>query len=268
MTSQELSKKTFKFLCWSCGSSLEYAIKDANNLAKRPKKVCTKCKKVCYLSIEIVDGQLEVHPKTKYKTKEGAHPTPSTPSHNSIPPNRFNSAPSMPYNIYRDINIKALLKSWSITQLLKDSRSAGKGADILMNEVFIEQGEQIHGIYWTSDTPPYQRPEFMYEHQELAMNLMDIGHLLWQASRQLAGKTTAGLLKDCEDMIFNPNYTVALVAPTVPLATEVLFKFLYNPIKKDGKMYRFYDMLKPYLLSEPNQLGFRLKNGSRLMILS
>lgn len=155
-----------------------------------------------------------------------------------------------------------------IDAIYTKSRAATKALEILTREEFLEQGEVIHNVYWTSDIPPYKRPAFMYPHQVQAMSLMDTGHLLWQASRQLAGKTTATFLKDVEDMLEEPNVLVALVAPTVPLAVEVLFKFLYDPIKVEGESTRFYDILKPYFLKEPNQLGFTLKNGSRLKIFS
>lgn len=149
-----------------------------------------------------------------------------------------------------------------------ESRILTEAIRLLSKEEFIQQGEIIDGIYWTSETPPYKRPDFIYDHQNLAMKLMKLGHLLWQASRQLAGKTTAGLLMDFEDMLEYPGYTVALVAPTVPLASELLTKFFNSTIRHEGKSYRFYTMLKPYLLKDPNQLGFILKNGSRLLILS
>lgn len=149
-----------------------------------------------------------------------------------------------------------------------EPRILGKAIDLLSKEEFIEQGEVIDGVFWTSETPPYERPPFLYPHQKVAMKLMDLGHLLWQASRQLAGKTTCGLIKDFEDMLENPHYTVALIAPTVPLAVEVLFKFLYTPIKYQGKSYTGYSMIKPYLIKRPNQNGFMLKNDSRLMIIS
>ncbi len=207
--------------------------------------------------------------KKKNNTQKNIEkPNSMTPGDAGSTHGSLHSTRENPYPDYRHINVKGLLKDWAIHQLFNDSRAASRAADILINPEFIEQGDVIHGVYWTSETPPYERPDFLYDHQQMAMSLMETAHLLWQASRQLAGKTTATLLKDCEDMIFNPNYTVALVAPTVPLAVEVLFKFLYNPIKHEGKTYRFYDLLKPYLLGKPNQLGFRLKNGSRLMILS
>ena len=148
------------------------------------------------------------------------------------------------------------------------SKILTKAVDLLSKEEFLDQGTIADGVYWTSDTPPYERPKFLYDHQKVAMKLMDLGHLLWQASRQLAGKTTAGLAKDFEDMLEEPNYTVALVAPTVPLAVEVLYKWLYTPIKFEGKIYTFYNLIKPYLLKRPNQNGFMLKNNSRLMIIS
>ncbi|HEC40949.1 hypothetical protein LCGC14_0889120 [marine sediment metagenome] len=147
-------------------------------------------------------------------------------------------------------------------------RILGKAIDLLSKEDFIDQGVIKHGVYWTSDTPPYERPEYLYPHQEVAMRVMDLAHMLWQASRQLGGKSTATLLKDFEDMLYTPDYTVALVAPSVPLATELLTKFLHQPIKWKGKKYKFYDLLFPYFLGKPNQLGFKLKNGSRLIIVS
>jgi len=178
---------------------------------------------------------------------------------------------------------RAILKKMSIKAKLKllgesvvddylltgsEPRVLGKAIDLLCKEEFIMQGEIIHDIFWTSETPPYKRPEFLYDHQLFAMNLMSLGHLLWQASRQLAGKTTVGLLMDFEDMLLTRDFTVALVAPTVPLAAELLTKFFNSTIRYEGESYRFYDLLKPYLLKDPNQMGFALKNGSRLLILS
>jgi len=174
----------------------------------------------------------------------------------------------------RKLSIKDKLKmagEKAIDKYLLDnveSRILGKAMDLLCKEEFLMQGEIIHDMVWPADLEPYSRPEFMFDHQLFAMNLMDLGHLLWQASRQLAGKTTAGLLKDCEDMMENRNYTIALVAPTVPLATELMMKFFNSTIMYEGKVYNFYNLLKPYLLKKPNQLGFQFKNGSRLMILS
>ncbi len=161
---------------------------------------------------------------------------------------------------------ETVLNSFILTG--KESRILGKVMDLLSKEEFIDQGEIVDGVYWTSDTPPYERPPFLYDHQLFAMKLMALAHILWQASRQLAGKTTAVLNMDFEEMLENPHYTVALVAPTVPLAVEVLFKFLYTPIKYQGKSYTYYNIMKPYLLKKPNQNGFILKNDSRLMIIS
>jgi len=175
------------------------------------------------------------------------------------------------------MSIKAKLKLLGETAIDEflltgtEPRILGKAIDLLSKEEFIEQGEIIDGVFWTSEIPPYGRDEscpFLYAHQKVALKLMALGHLLWQASRQLAGKTTAGLLKDFEEMLETPHYTQALVAPTVPLAVEVLFKFLYTPIKYQGKSYTFYNIIKPYLLKRPNQNGFMLKNDSRLMIIS
>lgn len=184
--------------------------------------------------------------------------------------NNYSSTSPPPSSIpnYEHENIKNLVMNFCIHALKHNTRAATKALDVLTREEFIEQGEIVNNVYWTSTTPPYKRPSFLYPHQVKAMSLMEISHLLWQASRQLAGKTTATFLKDFEDMLETPNTLVALVAPTVPLAVEVLFKFLYDPLKKAPGQPRFYDILKPYFLKEPNQLGFTLKNGSRLQIIS
>ena len=178
------------------------------------------------------------------------------------------TSPLLDPNYYSNVNIKTLLKNSAIDEVIKNLRYKAKAWDILSREEFIQQGEIVNNIYWTSDTPPYKRPDFLYPQQTQAMALMEFTHLLWQASRQLAGKTTAAFLKDFEDMLENPNTVIGLVAPTVPLAVEVLFKFLYDPLKTVPGKPRFYDLLKPYFLKDPNQLGFALKNRSRLNIIS
>jgi len=199
---------------------------------------------------------------SKRNAKKGGGP--------STPP----TTPTVTPELLASMSIKSKLKMLGEVALDdylltgNQSRILPKAIDLLSKEEFIDQGEIIDGIFWTSEIPPYERPPFLYTHQKVAMRLMGMGHLLWQASRQLAGKTTCGLNKDFEDMLENPHYTVALVAPTVPLAVEVLYKFLYTPIKYQGKTYSYYNIIKPYLLKRPNQNGFMLKNDSRLMIVS
>lgn len=229
------------FFCKKCKITFEGEYKPQ----QRPRKSCPKCHKMSDLTVK----------NTTSNQKPGDTETKGSASTPLIP-------------TYSDVNIKSLIKNWSIHQLHINSRAATKAVEILTKPEFLVQGEIIHDIYWTSETPPYERPAFMYPWQQQAMMLMEQGHLLWQASRQLAGKTTAVFLKDIEDMIETPNTLVGLVAPTVPLAVEVLFKFLYDPIKFNGESTRFYDILKPYFLKDPNQLGFTLKNGSRLKIFS
>lgn len=170
--------------------------------------------------------------------------------------------------LYSNVNIKVLLMNSAIDDILTGGRNKSRAWDLLAKPEFINKSRIVHNIYWSSETPPYKRPTFMFPWQVQAMGLMDMGHLLWQASRQLAGKTTAAFLKDIEDMLETPDTLVALIAPTVPLAVEVLFKFLYDPLKKAPGKPRFYDLLEPYFLKDPNQLGFTFKNGSRLRIFS
>jgi hypothetical protein len=207
--------------------------------------------------------------KKKKKTKKKS----SVPGAKNLPAKK-NISTKLSLAKLQTMSIKAKLKLFGETALDdyllngNQTRSFNKALDILMKPEFIEQGEIVSGVYWTSETPPYKRPEFLYDHQEVAIRLMTSNHLLWQASRQLAGKTTAGLIKDFEDMLENPNYTIALVAPTVPLATELLFKFFYTPIEYQGVMYNFYDKFRPYMIKDPNSMGVTFKNGSRLLIIS
>lgn len=220
----------------------------------RPRKSCPKCHKMSDLAVKNTNSNQKIQ-----AVQMGS---------SSAPLNKTKLAL---------MSIKAKLKLLGETAVDSflltgtESRILGKAIDLLSKEEFITQGEIIDGVFWTSEIPPYGRDEscpFLYDHQKVAMKLMALAHLLWQASRQLAGKTTAGLLKDFEEMLENSHYTIALVAPTVPLAVEVLFKFLYTPIKYQGKSYTFYNIIKPYLLKRPNQNGFMLKNDSRLMIIS
>ena len=40
-----------------------------------------------------------------------------------------------------------------------------KALDILLDKEFLELGEQHYGIYWTSDTPTWKRPLWLYPWQ-------------------------------------------------------------------------------------------------------
>ncbi len=224
---------------------------------QRPRKSCPKCHNMVGLTVIRQPKKKSTNASLSLNTSPtGSTSTPLTQAKLSL------------------MSIKSKLKLLGETAVdeylltRKETRILTEAIKLLSTNKFIDQGEIVDDIYWTSDTPPYKRPDFMYEWQQVAMLLMEIGHLLWQASRQLAGKTTAAFLKDVEDMLKVPHTLVALVAPTVPLAVDVLFKFLYNPIRKDGKTFTFYNHLAPYFLMDPNQLGFTFKNHSQLKILS
>ena len=247
------------FSCKKCKLTFEGTYKPQ----QRPRKSCPSCHKMCGMTVvKSSKTRSTTNPKTPQEGVTDGDPL--TQAKLSL------------------MSIKAKLKLLGETAVdeyiltRKESRVLTEAIRLLSREEFIDQGEVIDGVYWNSDTPPYKRPEFMYDHQQVAMLLMDIGHLLWQASRQLAGKTTAAFLKDCEDMLKTPHTIIALVAPTVPLAVDVLFKFLYNPpkdengtpIKVNGHTFTFYELFKPYILGDPNQLGFYFKNGSELKIKS
>ena len=180
-----------------------------NGVANRPRITCKECKTRFYLKTQKTQKESKV-PKSINKpdteTKGGQHST--------SPLTKANLA---------EMSIKAKLKllgESAVDEYLltgSESRILSKAIDLLSKEEFIEQGEIIDGVFWTSEIPPYERPPFLYPHQKVAMKLMDLGHLLWQASRQLAGKTTCGLIKDFEEMLETPHYTIALVAPTLSL---------------------------------------------------
>lgn len=124
--------------------------------------------------------------------------------------------------------------------------------------------------------PVYERPAWLTAEQRFAMELMDDGHLLWQASKQQIhiGKTTATFFKDVEDCILEDNYTVAIVAPSVELAWELVRKCMQQPIQwedENGEQQHFIlqDFLTPWLRAKPSQKkGVQFYNNSRIIIIS
>jgi hypothetical protein len=192
-----------------------------------------------------------------------------TPSHNISPPQQNKvSAPSSLPN-YKNFNIKSLLKNWGIHQLVNSTKNAAKGVDILMKEEFLNQAEVQDQIYWNADTPPYQRPSWLYSWQHLGIELMKAGHCMWQASRQKPGKTTAAGIADFEDALESPGSIVSIFAPTVPVGKTLMRQMFKEVITlEDGSKFDLWNQLfKPYVLID-NVLDKVLKNGSRIQVIT
>jgi len=183
---------------------------------------------------------------------------------------RSTSPPTTPLLIpeYKDVNIKSLLKRWSIHQLYTNSRSSGQAMQTLTKPEFIEQGEIKHGVYWTSDMPPYHRPDFLYPWQNFGIDLMLLGHCLWQAGRQLIGKTTGAGFADFEDMLIKPNTTIGLAAPGVKQCENLLRQMFKEVITlPDGSKFDLWHQLfKPYFIID-NVNKYVMKNGSMIYII-
>lgn len=170
--------------------------------------------------------------------------------------------------IYPDVNIKSLLKNWSIHQLYTNSKFSGQAMQTLTKSEFIEQGEIKHGIYWTSDMPPYHRPDFLYPWQSVGIDLMLLGHCLWQAGRQLIGKTTGAGFADFEDMLIKPNTVIGLAAPGVKQCENLLRQMFKEVITlPDGSKFDLWHQLfKPYFIVD-NVNKYVMKNGSMIYII-
>ena len=170
--------------------------------------------------------------------------------------------------VYPDVNIKSLLKNWSIHQLYTNSKFSGQAMQTLTKSEFIEQGEIKHGIYWTSDMPPYHRPDFLYPWQSVGIDLMLLGHCLWQAGRQLIGKTTGAGFADFEDMLIKPNTVIGLAAPGVKQCENLLRQMFKEVITlPDGSKFDLWHQLfKPYFIVD-NVNKYVMKNGSMIYII-
>lgn len=170
---------------------------------------------------------------------------------------------------YKDVNIKDLVKRASIDAIIKDKRIAGQALQILTKEEFINQAEIKHNIFWNADTPPYRRPDWVYNWQSVGIDLMKLGHCMWQAGRQKIGKTTGAGLADGEDMLERPGTVITLVAPTQDLAKTLLFQMFKEQLTlDDGTKFDLWNQLwKPYFIVD-NALSKVMKNGSRIQVIT
>jgi len=187
--------------------------------------------------------------------------------------------PSEPHNtITKDelkgLSIKAKLKLLGETVIDnyilsgKEPRVLPKAIDLLSDKEFIEQGEVKHGVFWTSNIQPYNRPWFVYKWQTIGIDIMKDTHTMWQASRQKIGKTTGAFMADFEDMLENPGTVVTLVAPGMEQATVLLRQGFKEVLTlDDGTKFDLWNQLyKPYFLID-NVKKMVMKNGSILQVI-
>lgn len=154
--------------------------------------------------------------------------------------------------------------------------------DIGKDKEFLLQGEVKHGIYWTSDTPCYTRPGFLYPWQPKGIKIMRSGHCLRLGSRQKDGKTMEAALADFEDMLEVDGVTITLIAPTAPLARGILHQMFHERIalktvvedEKSGLWRQiptgefldlWEDLFEPYFKTD-NKEEKIMWNGSRIRL--
>ena len=184
--------------------------------------------------------------------------------HSTLPPNNNLLIP-----IYKDVNIKSLLKNWSIHQLYTNSKYSGQAMQTLTKPEFIEQGQIVQGrVYWTSEMPPYRRPDWLYPWQNVGIDFMKAGHCMWQAGRQKIGKTTGAGIADFEDMLETDNTVVGLAAPGVRQCENLLRQMFKEVITlEDGSKFDLWNQLfKPYFIID-NVDKYVMKNGSMIYII-
>ena len=183
---------------------------------------------------------------------------------------RSTSLPTIPE--YKDINIKSLLKNWSIHQLFTNSKFSGQAMQTLTKPEFIVQGQIVKGrVYWTSDMQPYHRPEWLYPWQNEGINYLrapETFGCLWQASRQNIGKTTAAFIADFEDMLMVDNTVVGLAAPGVRQCENLLRQGFKEVITlENGEKFDLWNQLfKPYFKID-NVNKYVMKNDSMIYII-
>ena len=153
--------------CTKCGEAILYSI--PRPIPINPKKWCNRCK------YQFPVGKYLKNPsKKKVKTPKM---TPQVVSHkNPIPPQNSVNGPPVVSPNYDNVNIKALIKNTAIDIIKsRDPRNLGKALDILTKPEFITQGEIKHGIYWTSETPSYERPFWLFPWQGPAIDMFGNG---------------------------------------------------------------------------------------------
>lgn len=234
------------FHCKKCVLTFEGEYKTQ----QRPRKSCPKCHNMVGLTPKVIKKK-KVSSAIQNTDKGGVASTlPLIPS-------------------YKDINIKSLLKNWSIHQLYTNSKFSGQAMQTLTKPEFIEQGQVVQGrVFWTSDMPPYHRPDWLFPWQNVGIDLMLQGHCMWQAGRQKIGKTTGAGFADFEDMLIKDNTVVGLAAPGVQQCRNLLRQMFKEVITlPDGSKFDLWHQLfKPYFIID-NADKYVMKNESMIYII-
>ena len=239
------------FTCKKCIITFEGEYKPQ----QRPRKSCPRCHKPSDLT------------RKKRITKSNQKPSSGHITQTTTGGGTPTLLPLIPE--YKDINIKSLLKNWSIHQLYTNSNFSGQAMQTLCKPEFIEQGQVVQGkVYWTSDMPPYHRPSFIYPWQNVGIDLMLLGHCMWQAGRQLVGKTTGAGFANFEDMLMIDNTVIGLAAPGVQQCRNLLRQMFKEVITlEDGSKFDLWNQLfKPYFIID-NADKYVMKNGSMIYII-
>ena len=266
--------------CPKCGTEKIYKPNHLDKIPKKPRSRCSKCGYFIVVPLdelreaierktekEACDFIQEIGSKKKGK-KNRSSPSTFVPAE---PKRSHDKSPSVEFSEMDDIEILHYQYRKRVDALNPDRVDLDSFRQFLKERGSFEKDKDGY-----RQIPLYDRPEWLSPTQMMAMDMMDLGHLLWQASKQqtFIGKTTATFMKDCEDCILNANQTVALVAPGIDLAWDLIIKCLYTPIvykDKDGNEQQFVlmDFLKPYLIAVPSKKrGLRFYNNSALVIIS
>ncbi len=276
------SKKDIIVYCPTCKGAIVYTI--PKTLPQTPRAYCNSCKKQFGVATAITASRSK---SIKPKKKSNIPPINVTSGRKVVGMTSSSLTSVLPK--YPDVNIKALIKNTAVDIIYKrDFRNLGKALDILTKPEFIQQGEIKHGIYWTSETPPYERPFWLFPWQGPAIDMFRNGNMLYRASRQSPGKTLSATFADFEDMLYNPGTVITIVAPTVPLAKRLLHQMFHETIQvkrceplpgggweqipTELKINLWNEIFEPYFLTK-NQGGDKklekvMKNGSRIQVLT
>ena len=228
--------------------------------AKRPRITCKKCGTRFYVLTPSTQNPTPV--MSKKVIPGGLSPLPPL----TTTPKKYN--PLLDPDYYSNVNIKTLLKNSAIDDILNGGRNKSRAWDLLSRASFIEQGEVKHGVFWTSDIKPYHRPDCVYPWQNVGIDLMLLGHCMWQAGRQKIGKTTGAFNADFEEMLMYPGTVVTLAAPGKKQAEALLRQgFKENLTLPDGSKFDLWSQLyQPYFIID-NVTKYVMKNGSMLQVV-
>ena len=233
------SKKDIVTYCSSCHQAVLYSI--PKTLPNNPRAWCNRCKKQFS-----VKGSINSSRKTRKKSNISPLNVTSTSGGGQMV-----SSLAYPFPDYDGVNIKKLIKDSAIDDIYR-SRNQKAARDTLTNEEFLNQAEVKHGIFWNSSQKPYDRPDWVYPWQSVGIDLMKMGHCMWQAGRQKIGKTTGAFMADFEDMLEHPGTVVTLVAPGLDQATVLLRQGFKEVLTlDDGSKFDLWAQLyEPYFITK------------------